>query len=424
MKTIIQTARSNPYLRGGIALSIASFGVGFINYLTNTLIARGLGSGGYGEFATVISYTSLLAIPLSTISAEIIKKIKQTKQSDQHMWSRVAGWETLILHRITRYYWTILFIPIVVYLLQLVTGLNLASSIFLAIYVVLLIFTTFYTAVAQGTHEFGIFTILSVVGAALKLAGGLVVAFVYKSIEVVLVSFLLSGLPLIHMHRLISHKAQRPTTTTPTAANLRNILLRRQVLITMGALLGFGLIGSIDLMILKHVSDNHTLGLVGGWSLLGKIIMYVFGPLGALALLYFSDTSDSHKSQRQVQFVVAAIIGGSAVAYAAYSIVPNLIIQLILGTTFSQLAPVLFWAAIYGFLLTCTMLFCNFFIAKSSYFALAPLAIVPFQAVALATNHSNLQAVIHIDVASSLAATLCYLIGLLLYTKYPMNHGQ
>ena len=93
MRSKLKATLQNPYMRGGIALSIASFGVGFINYASNALIARGLGSGGYGEYATVISYVALLTIPLATIWTGIIKKIKQQRSDTTAMNRRIKGWE-------------------------------------------------------------------------------------------------------------------------------------------------------------------------------------------------------------------------------------------------------------------------------------------------------------------------------------------
>lgn len=411
-------------MRGGMALSVASFGVGFINYLTNMFIARGLGSGGFGEFATVISYTALLSVPLSTISAEIIKRISHKKQAKIDMWQRIAGWESLVIKRITSYYWTVIFYPIIVYLIHLVTGLTVPSSIFLSLYILLLVFVTFYAAVAQGAHEFAIFTQVSVTGALIKLLGALFVAYAFHSIYIVFVFYLVAQYAYAPLHKRIQECAANGTQQKSKHIRLRSILLRRSVIITMFSLLGFGLMSSADLVTLKHFTSGELLGLLGGWSLLAKIISYVFGPLGALALLYFSNTSSVNKSSRQVHVALVVIILGSVIAFSAYSIFPKLIIELILGHTFVSISPVLAWAACYGFLLTCAMLLSNYFIAKNSLFALVPVGIVPIQMAALATSHQSLFAIIQIDIASSLAVVVGYLIGLLLYNRADYKHAS
>lgn len=401
-------------MRGGIALSVASFGVGFINYVSNALIARGLGSGGYGEYATVISYVALLSIPLATISTEIIKKIKQHTSDETAINRRIKGWEDALIRSAWHNKYALLLIPIVIFFIQWATSLSLASSAFLVSLGAVLVFGTFYMAVAQGAHEFGKFTTVAVAGALVKLIGALIVAYLYQSLYVVLFFIILSSLPPLFLRFTFATRLTSQHAPTVSRVRLRSILWRPSVAITIGSLLGFGLLGSADVMIAKHVLTAENLGLLGGWSLLAKIITYVFGPLFALSIIYFSDPQAMRLSKMPAYASLLILSVGIIIANIAYSIFAALIIHFVLGDSFVTITPYVGAAAVYGSLLTCCLLFTNYFITQNSRIGLLPLAIVPIQAAAIFVNHQDLETILYIDVYAALAVFGGYLIALLL----------
>jgi hypothetical protein len=414
MRSKLKATLQNPYMRGGIALSIASFGVGFINYASNALIARGLGSGGYGEYATVISYVALLTIPLATISTEIIKKIKQHTSDTTAMNRRIKGWEDALIRSAWHNKYAVVLLPIVIVIIQRATSLTWFSSAFLVLLGATLVFGTFYMAVAQGAHEFGKFTAVAVAGALVKLMGAVIVAYVYQSLYVVLFFIVLSSIPPLLLRfsfvaRLTSHHAPNMSRV-----RLRSIIFRPSVIITTGSLLGFGLLGSVDVMIAKHVLSAQNLGLLGGWSLLAKIITYVFGPLFALSIIYFSDPHALRHSKMPAYASLFLLLAGIVVANIAYSILGGTVIHIVLGDSFLSIAPHAAAAAVYGSLMTCCLLFTNYFITQNSRIGLLPLFVVPLQVAAIAYFHQDLATIFYIDIYAALAVFGGYLIALLL----------
>ena len=78
MRRYFDLVWKNEFLKGGLFLTTSAFITNFIYYLVNILTARGLGPTWYGEVNTLLSYTTIISVPLTVVSTIVIQKISSS----------------------------------------------------------------------------------------------------------------------------------------------------------------------------------------------------------------------------------------------------------------------------------------------------------------------------------------------------------
>ncbi|PJE58358.1 MAG: hypothetical protein COU81_01170, partial [Candidatus Portnoybacteria bacterium CG10_big_fil_rev_8_21_14_0_10_36_7] len=137
--------------------------------------------------------------------------------------------------------------------------------------------------------------------------------------------------------------------------------------LTVASTVAIGLLGNIDIIIAKHIFSAEDVGFYSAWSVFGKIILYIFGPLLSIGFIFFS--SKKYKKYHRPGFVftilIFALIG--AAAYYGYDMFALTAVDLVFGKTFLPMAPYLEVAAIYGTCYLLALFTHQFFLAKGSW---------------------------------------------------------
>ena len=189
---------------------------------------------------------------------------------------------------------------------------------------------------------------------------------------------------------------------------LTQIMSHKQFLLTSATIFALTLLNNADVIFVKKFFPATTAGIYGSWSLFGKIIFYVSGPMLTISFVYFSgiDHKKNHNKALVVSLFILALI--TFFIWFFYSIFGHTIIALFFGNKFSAVIPYLGYAALFGSLYTAISFTNGYFLAKRSYFALILPLLLPIYFVVLLFIDKHIDAVIKLNVLFSLFVMLTY----------------
>lgn len=421
MKKTISSLLRNSFFQGGILFTFANFFVGFLNYFFNSLSAKTLGPSGYSEITTLFAYLTLLSVPILVITTEIVRRLGLHGKDKLKTLKR---WETWIVNKAKR--WAYLLIPyfLLGFLLPRLTNLSLFSSSILLTLLLLSFIGAFYIASLQGLHRFWSISWIIIVVGLIKLAGPLVHFPYQEQLVTILLFLVLSGTVGIVLSKIalktdgVSSVEEKPIKNLEK--RLSDVLLSKSVFITVGSLVGINVLNNLDVIFTKKFYPAFDAGIYGGWSLLAKIIFYVYGPLLSLSLIYFSSRAYRKYSQKVLLVGLLFFIVTGFFFYLTYNLFGSRLISLIFNRRYMLMLPYLSYAAIFGSLYTGIYFLNTFFLTKNSSFSLIALVGTPIYALLLFFYGKTLQAIMTIDILVAIAIFSLYL-SFIFY--YNMRHN-
>ena len=143
---------NNPFLRGSILFTVATFLGSFLNYVFNLIVAKKLGPTGFGEITALFSYTTIFSVPMAVITMVIIEKIGSNNERGLAYALTLEQW---FLTKIKK--WWLLLIPFLFLtpVIQKFTNLSFYSSASIAPFIMLSFIGAYYAALLQGLHSDG-----------------------------------------------------------------------------------------------------------------------------------------------------------------------------------------------------------------------------------------------------------------------------
>ena len=158
-------------------------------------------------------------------------------------------------------------------------------------------------------------------------------------------------------------------------------------------------------------------GLYSAWSLFAKIIFFLIGPLISISFIFFSNKNNRHQQNKiLIMSLIALFIVGFS-CYIAYVFFPLIMVNIIFGNKFRDLAPLLGLASFFGIFYSFIYLFNNYFLARKSPFALILPFTIPVYLLSLFIFKNNLLNIISVDIYFSLFVGIIYSIAYLFYKK-------
>ena len=165
---------------------------------------------------------------------------------------------------------------------------------------------------------------------------------------------------------------------------------------------------TLDVFLAKHFFDPVTAGHYAAAGLLSKIIF--FGSV-SIAQVMFPKISELHAAKQNYDGVfkkaLAAVIGVSALATAAYYLFPNFLVSMFFGQAYADIIPIMGMFSLAIGILSINFVFVSYFLSinKTGFMPL----LVLFVAAELAGIwfwHSSMQQMITIMAAAMLALLL------------------
>src|SRR3989338_3902240 len=157
---------SSPFIKGGAILTLSAVIVNICNYFFHFLLAHALGPKGYGEITTFFSYTSIISIPLAVLNTIFIQRISAAKSNRNQY---VASLVNYFWQALQKNWFIIILFLLMTPIIPRVTNLSLSSSLFLFPFIILGIFSSFYSSILNGMRFFTLILILSSISGVLKI---------------------------------------------------------------------------------------------------------------------------------------------------------------------------------------------------------------------------------------------------------------
>lgn len=362
------------FVRGSLVFTISTFLGSFLNYLFNLIVAKKLGPVGFGEITTLFSYTTIFSVPMTVITMVLVQKIGSNNQRSLAYALTLEQWFLMKLKK-----WWLVLVPFffLTPLIQNVTNLTLYSSAAIAPFVILSFAGAYYAALLQGLHLFMWLAVLGLIAAVIKLTGAVVIPDAAVGVPYIVFFLFMSTGSIIASSFLIFRRIGRRTEVIQSKLKRRVLgsLFQKQVLITFFSILGLTLLGNADIVIAKKFLSPEQAGVYGSWSLFAKIILYLIGPLLTASYIFFSSLKNkkNHEIVLKLSLVVLAMLG--IVSFIFYQNLALPIINLLFGSKFNSIAPVLGLASIFGTLYASTTLINNYFLSKKSTLSLMPILV-------------------------------------------------
>lgn len=406
-----------PFLRSSIVYALTAFAVSILNYYFNLSLARKFTLSDYGEYMSTLSYVLLLSVPISALSVALIKRIGSTSKSERWLvgvsieaWTRNILWENKLL---------LLGSGFILIILLSSFRLQWTSAVAVVIMCLLATLGSVYPAIFQASRQFIWVSLLLLLVTVFKICGLWLIPNTQQLLFVYLLLVGVSGIQIgLGSWFLRKSTSQSSLSSSRCLLNWSLIDLLRRRSIYLPALSSLGIMGmiTVDIIVAKMVMSSEQVGLYAGLSLLAKILLYLTGPLTAVAYAYFSDSETKKDSNKILILCIVLIISGTIVVSNIYTFFPTFITSFFLGSAYHALGNSLRMAAIFGGLYSIATLLTQYLIARSSRLGLLSLLAMAVQVCCILLFHSSLDQIMIVNSLVVFFLCVSYAIGLVIIT--------
>lgn len=349
-------------LKGGVVVFAGSMITNVVNYLFHLVMGRSLGPAEYGVAVTLISFLALLSIPLSTISTVV------TKFSSEALAKNIKGEIKYLFSTLSKYLtWVGIFIVILILIFsnQIANFLQI-DSLYIQLVSVFLIFSLLIAVtrgILQGIKSFNAYTINTVIEILLKLGlfllffklGMQIFSLVWALILSVIIAYIASIFPLKKILKLDAKKI-----------NLKVLFHYSSY-----ALLALALVSSltyIDVLLVKHFLSAEDAGYYAALSTIGKIVIFLGTPIISVMFPLISEAhTKNEKHFHLLAQTTLAICLSSAAVLLIYYLAPNMIVNILYGSSYSVISKMIFPFGLAIFFLTMGNLLVYYFLSIKQF---------------------------------------------------------
>lgn len=399
----------NSFFQGGVLFFSAGIVANLFNYLFNVLSAHLLGPSGYGEIVALFSYVTILSVPLSVITTELIKRLG-TVTDDKFI--RAASWESWIIQKLSHY--KLLFVPyfLSIFILPSWTNLSFFASGTLLLLLLLSIILSFYQGVLQATQLFFLFTLVAFVGVGLKLFGPILVLLHIGNINIIYLLLIAGPLVSILLAKLLLLQHTPKNKQIRSDKRLRDVLFSKSLLVTIGSLIGIALLSNLDIVYVRKYFPTNVSGIYGAWSLMAKIVLYVIGPIQAISLVFFASSNQKKRHKYVLSMILSLLFFTAVSIHLLYSFFGQQIVLLLFNKSFLTVLPLIHMSALFGFLYSGITIMNTYFLAKNSLFALTSILFAPLYGLSLYLFGHTLQNIVWVNICIAMLIFIISIAGL------------
>lgn len=332
--------RRHPSLvRQGATVFGGSTVLGACGFLFQMIASRRLGVDAYGTFYTLISVVAIAGLPGALFSPVAVRYVAEFRalRDDRHVrglaadlvrWASVAALAYVLLA-------SALALPVASYLHVPVWALPVTGII-----AAVGLGSAALRAIAQGTQEFTGFALSASAEGVAKVAG--LAAFVLIGFGLLggLLGFLTGG--LCGLGAIAWWLARRYASVGPQRVRYD---WRRIALSTAGSAsmtLAMTLIGTVDVILVKHYFTAHEAGLYAAAALGGKALLFFVGFVPMVLLPRVTDHHARGERTRRVLFLSVSVLAGVALfGGIALKLFGAFFLHLLVGHTYDAALPLL-----------------------------------------------------------------------------------
>ncbi|MCX6781641.1 MAG: oligosaccharide flippase family protein [Candidatus Magasanikbacteria bacterium] len=359
VRTSLDRIRQDRFLSNIVILLCGSLAVGAVNYLYQFLMARMLTVAVYGELQTLLAIFTVTAIPTATLATVLVKYTADFKAKNQP--NKIYSL-FLILTKKTSVAAVAFFALFAIFSGQIARFINLDSVWPLLILGIVFLFSfpsSINLGIIRGLQKFKELSVISLISALLKVAFSVLLVKLGFAINgavgaitlAALVSYLLYFYPLKFLFKRQKEEVQVKE-------------IGRYSFPVFFSLLFIALLCNVDIILVKHFFSAQTAGEFGALAMLGNVIYFMAGPVAGVMFPMAADAHSSLKHPAKIlkkAICLTALIGLGIVIF--YFIIPDLIINILIGGKFLAISKYLGWFGLSMFLYSLVALLANYFLS-------------------------------------------------------------
>ena len=374
-------------IKGSAIIFTGSMVVNVLNYGFHLITGRMLGPEQYAVLASLISLSYVINFPSTLLTTVVTNKVaalyaKKDMPGIQGF-LQVIGKNLVILTGLVIIGFWIFQRHIASFLnihdpnLVLLLGLGFAVSLI----------STVPLAAFQGLLKFTAYSVMQALFSLLRTGTAVIAIWFSYGVPGVLTGILGSAIVLTFgsfalLRRYLPGKA-RPMPFVAHAYTSK--------IWVMAALFGKGLLINIDVLLVKHFFEAHDAGLYAALATLGKIVLFFASSISTVLLPIASKKHAEGKStaselllaQGMIIFLSTGILG-------VYIAAPKLVIGMLYGNAYFDVAPYLWMIGLYFMFYNLTYTYVNYFISgHHTRILLAPLFAAALQIGGILVYHGS-----------------------------------
>jgi O-antigen/teichoic acid export membrane protein len=408
----LERLRASAMLKQSLLVFSASMVLNVCGFVAHAIASRQLGVTVYGGLYALINAAVILAIPAAFVAPVVAQLAAEFRalHDDGHLRGLTDG--------VARAFAKLALVYLVIAALGAVPFARFLhvpvwSVPFVGIIAGAALFVSALRAVAQGTQDFFGYAISNSVEGIVKVLGiGLLVATGLK-LGGAIVGFFFG--PLGALIYLGSRQRRRYAGATAHRVRYDWRRILNAGAGAAAATIAVTLMGSADVVLVKHFFDAHAAGLYAAASLGGKILLYMAGFIPTVLLPQAADRHARGAQTREVlagsllMFGLVACVGLFVFRFFGIDVLHALV-----GHAFDAASPLLVSYGLAMVLLALTNALTFYGIATHRLAFTVPLFICTFGTLgAIAAIHPTLATVVQIMVVGNLAAALAVAIALI-----------
>lgn len=386
-----------------------------INYLYHLILGRMLGPSSYGELASLISLSGLLAVIPASISLVVIKYVStsKTKQSKSILisWFRIKIFQLSFMVFIV----VLIIVPAIRSFLHIS---NISYVIAIAVTSLFSLPSLLNRSILQGLLKFKKMIVSVLIENGMKLVFSILFIYLGYRVGGAMIGFVASAavgwyITNIYLKAYISENQKVSFSIKSMIWYSIPVIIQS---ITLTSLY------SSDLILVKHFFSSHDAGIYAAFSTLAKIIFFGAGPISAVMFPLVSQRHSKSKGYKKIiilSFLATLIFAISILTI--YWLFSKFAINLLYGAAYLEASNLLIWFGIFLTLFTLSYLIINFHLSvgcTSVVFFPAIASVV--QILAIWFYHRDLFTVIML----SMLVTALLLSLLLIYSVHHWNENK
>ncbi len=406
-------------VKNSFIFSIGTILISFGNYFFHLILGRMLDVASFGSFESLISVFYLISIPSSALMLVVVKFVAGYKAENNfgkiHALLKSANRGLFFLG-------FILFLFFILFSGEVANFLKIESTLAVMILGLTLVFTLSYTlnkGILQGLQAFKEISISGIVEVIAKLLIVIALVKIGLGLNGAMAAIFLSlfagySLVLFFLKDIFEYKEKDFIFERPEIKEVFNFFVPSFFL-----LLFITLYYSIDVIMVKHFLSPDVAGQYGALSILGRVIIFA---TGIIIAVMFPMAAEAHKKNGnhnlilRDSLILVSLISVSLLFF--YSVLPEQIVKILIGSKYLAIAPYLSWFGLAMFLFSLVNLLAQYMLSihKLKHIYLLGSGIL-LQIILIYFFHQNINQIIYIMNGVMLYLLLAYILYYIFYAR-------
>lgn len=387
-------------IKGSFFMVIGTNFANFLAYIYHLIFGRIMGPSLYGDLVIILSLIALFSSVFSFVGTVLVKLVssKEGNLNALHFWILkkvmiVGALIVLVFILYSGFFSDYLRVDsITVFLVSLIIFFSLLSFI--------------YNSFMQGFLMFKQAVIVNNVTWIARIGLGSLLFFMGYSIGGLSLSLVIAAaLSIVLSYYFLRRKLKfnLNSSSRPIVNKFLKYSLPAFILT-----LSTGSLFTSDLLIIKNFFEPKEVGFYAALSTLGKIIFYAVAPVVSVMFpLAARKNSENQKPQKILRLTL--LLSGLFIApiLLIYTLWPGLIVSLLFGELYLEIAPYLIYFGIFSSIFTINVVLSNFYFSIGKTFSSGIVFVFALiQIVAIILFGRNIQTVVLLSIFTSIALLL------------------